>query len=105
MSSTGNESLGSAPLRLDTFRKGRQALGVSAKKYERPPGVAVRAAATEGLTEELRDAAAEECLELLDHLVDRLGAKARTNCPGLEEACMFLLQHLAERFPERVLIH
>jgi hypothetical protein len=101
MSSTGNESLGSAPLRLDTFRKGRQALGVSAKKYERPPGVAVRAAATE----ELRDSAEEECLELLDHLVDRLGTKARTNCPGLEDACMFLLQHLAERFPERVLIH
>ncbi len=44
------------------------------------------------------DAGSEECIELLDHVVERLAQKENPASAGMEEACVYLLEHLAARF-------
>jgi histidinol-phosphate/aromatic aminotransferase/cobyric acid decarboxylase-like protein len=82
------EPLVAAPQLLDAFRKGREEFGIAAMSY-----CATRRLLT-------KDAGLEECLEMLDHLVDRLGDSS--NSQGLEDACLFLLEHLTARFNEQV---
>jgi hypothetical protein len=81
--------LQAAPHLLRAFRKGQEKFGPAAERFG-----AKRHAAD-------MDAASEECLELLDHLVDRLREDGTISCQGLEEACIFLLEHLAARLQEQ----
>jgi hypothetical protein len=83
MKASDVEPLVAAPRLLRAFRKGREEFGVAAMRYATEPRVPVI------------DAGVQECLELLDHLVERLREER-----GGEEACIFLLEHLAARFQE-----
>jgi hypothetical protein len=75
MKTMESEALISAPSLLNAFRKGQE-------EFE-------------------MDAASEECLELLDHLVERLRSHGKITCQGLEDACIFLLEHLAARLQQQ----
>jgi hypothetical protein len=86
---TDMESAIDAPILLNAFRKGREEFGLTASRFVsecRRPAM---------------DAASEECLELLDHLVARLRQDGEISCEGLEDACIFLLEHLAARLQEQ----
>jgi hypothetical protein len=91
MKSTNVETLVAAPRLLSALRKGPEEFGVAAMRYVREPRVPVE------------DAAGQECLDLLDLLVERLRLRGQGNfdCQGAEEACIFLLEHLAARFQEQ----
>jgi hypothetical protein len=89
MKSTDMEPLLAAPLLLNAFRKGQEEFGMAATSFSAKPRVPVT------------DAASEESLELLDHLVDRLREDGTISREGLEDACIFLLEHLAARLHER----
>jgi hypothetical protein len=82
------ETLLAAPVLLDALRKGRTEFGIAANRFAAEPRKC-------GM-----DAANDECLELLDHLVDRLREQGQISCEGLEDACIFLLEHLAARLQE-----
>jgi cytochrome P450 len=89
MKTTDMEPLLAAPHLLRAFRKSQDEFGTAAMRFaaeRRAPPM---------------DAASEECLELLDHLVDRLRADGKLSCQGLEDACIFLLDHLAARLQEQ----
>ncbi len=83
------EPLVAAPQLLDAFRRGREEFGIAAMSYCAGPRLLIE------------DAGLQECLEVLDHLVDRLGDSENSLNPGLEEACLFLLEHLTARFREQ----
>jgi hypothetical protein len=83
------ESLHAAPVLLDALRKGQTEFGIAANRFAAEPRRV-------GM-----DTASEECLELLDHLIDRLREQGRISCRGLEDACIFLLEHLAARLQEQ----
>jgi hypothetical protein len=85
MRSTYMEPMAAAPLLLRAFRKGPDAFGIAARRYTAAPRIP------------LMDAGSQECLELLDHLVDRLRDSGRGCTQGLEDACILLLEHLAAR--------
>jgi hypothetical protein len=89
MKTSDMEPLVAAPLLLRAFRKGQEEFGMAATQFAKD------------LRAPFMDAASEECLELLDHLVDRLREQGRISCQGLEEACIFLLEHLAARLQEQ----
>jgi hypothetical protein len=89
MKTTHMEPLLAAPSLLNAFRKGREEFGIAAMRYSTEPRVPAM------------DAASEECLELLDHLVDRLREGATVSREGLEDACIYLLEHLAARLQEK----
>ena len=83
------EPLVAAPRLLDALRRGREEFGIAAMSYSATPRLSIN------------DAGLRECLEILDHVVDRLG-DLENNCnPGLEDACLFLLEHLTARFHEQ----
>jgi hypothetical protein len=83
------ESLHAAPVLLDALRKGHTEFGIAANRFAAEPRMG-------GI-----DAGSEECLELLDHLVDRLREQGQLSSQGLEDACIFLLEHLAARLQEQ----
>jgi len=89
MTSTDMETLFTAPILLSAFRQGPAEFEIAATEY---------AAARRNPA---RDAGSEECIELLDYLVERLGQKGSASDPGMEEACVYLLEHLAARFQEQ----
>lgn len=89
MKTSDMEPLLDAPVLLSAFRKGRQEFGVAASRF------------VSECREPAMDAASEECLELLDHLVARLREDGELSCEGLEDACIFLLEHLATRLQEQ----
>jgi hypothetical protein len=89
MKTTDMEPLLAAPQLLRAFRKGQEEFGMAAMRF------------TTGRRIPDMDPASEECLELLDHLVDRLREEGRISCEGLEDACIFLLEHLAARLQEQ----
>jgi hypothetical protein len=91
MKTTDTEPLLAMPLLLKAFRKGPEEFGVAATRFAKEQRIPSM------------DAASEECLELLDHLVDRLREHGKISCEGLEDACIFLLEHLATRLQEREL--
>lgn len=91
MKTTDREPLLAAPQLLKAFRKGQDEFGTAAMRF---------AEERRGPT---MDPASEECLELLDHLVDRLREDGKLSCQGLEDACIFLLEHLAARLQEQEL--
>jgi len=91
MKRTDMETLLAAPLLLNAFRKGPVEFGAAAERFASKPRVPVM------------DAANEECLELLDHLVDCLRENGQVSCQGLEDACIFLLEHLAVRLQQQEL--
>jgi hypothetical protein len=90
MKTTDMEPLLAAPHLLRAFRKGHEEFGTAAMRFAAERRVPVM------------DTASEECLELLDHLVDQLREDGKISCQGLEDACIFLLEHLAARLQEQV---
>jgi hypothetical protein len=89
MKPTEMEPLLAAPMLLNAFRRGHDEFGMAAAQFAVTPRVPVT------------DTANEESLELLDHLVDRLREDRTISGEGLEDACIFLLEHLASRLHER----
>jgi hypothetical protein len=89
MKTTDTEPLLAAPQLLRAFRKGQEEFGTAAMRF------------TATRRGPVMDAASEECMELLDHLVDRLREDGKISCQGLEDACIFLLEHLAARLQEQ----
>ena len=89
MKTTDMEPLLAAPQLLRAFRRSHEEFDAAAMQF-----VAERQGP-------VMDAASEECLELLDHLVDRLREDGKISCRGLEDACIFLLEHLAARLQEQ----
>jgi hypothetical protein len=85
MRSTDFEPLVAAPLLLNAIRESHEAFSSAALLYAAAP----RAGST--------DAESQECLELLDHLVERLREPSDGHSSGFEEACIYLLEHLASR--------
>lgn len=86
MRSTYREPLVAAPLLLRAIRKSPEEFEIAAMSYAAAP----RTTAV--------DAGSQECLELLDHLVDCFGDPGKVYSAGAKDACIFLLEHLARRF-------
>lgn len=82
------EPLLAVPSLLNAFRKGQDEFGMAVKRYSAEARVPAS------------DAAGQECLELLDHLVNRLRDSRNLSREGMEDACIFLLEHLAARLQE-----
>jgi hypothetical protein len=80
------EPLLTAPSLLSAFRRGPAEFEIAATEY------------AEARRRPAMDAGSEECIELLDHVVERLAQKENPASAGMEEACVYLLEHLAARF-------
>ena len=85
------EPLAVAPLLLDAFRSSHEEFGMAAAAYAKTPRLPEIGAYN------------EECLELLEHLIFTLGDARGRISPDIEDACIFLLEHLAAQFHEQAL--
>jgi hypothetical protein len=86
------EPLQAVPGLVSAYRGGQEEFAMAAKFFAR-----------EARSRSM-DPAGEECLELLEHLVNRLGEQDAAPCQATQDACVFLLEHLAVRLLEPLAI-